>query len=129
VPPADSFVFTESDYNDFKNYVIESGFTYETLSEEFLDELKKIATEEKYLSKSKKEFAALEEKLHHNVKTDLMNFENEIKALISEEILKRYYYKSGEVSFKLKNDIVVKKALEIIKDKNHYTEILQAKAK
>ncbi len=128
VPPADNFVFTENDYNDFKNYVTTNGFTYETLSEEFLDELKKIAKEEKYLSKSEKEFAALEEKLHHNVNNDLDSFEDEIKALISEEILKRYYYKSGEISYKLKNDIVVKKALEIIKDKKHYTEILQAKA-
>ena len=125
VSPANNFVFTENDYNDFKKYVETSGFTYETMSEEFLDELKNVAEQEKYLSKSENEFAALEKKLQHNVKNDLISFEDEIKELISEEILKRYYYKSGEVSYKLKYDIVVKKALEVIKDKKRYKDILK----
>jgi len=124
VPPASEFIFTDYEYNEFKSFVASRDFTYSTLSEEFLKELKEIAEKEKYLSKSKNEFAALEKILSNDLDRDIVLFKDEIKQLISEEILQRYYYKAGKVSYSLNRDAVVKKAVEVLSNKKQYNEIL-----
>ena len=125
VPPASKFIFSDYDYKEFKAFVVSHDFIYKTLSEEFLQELKKIAEKEKYLSKSKNEFAALEKILSNDLDRDIEIFKDEIKQLISEEILQRYHYKAGKVSYSLNRDAVVKKAVEVLSNKKQYNEILK----
>ncbi len=125
VPLASEFIFSDYDYKEFKAFVVSHNFTYKTLSEEFLEELKKIAEKEKYLSKSEDEFAALEKILSNDLDRDIEIFKDEIKQLISEEILQRYHYKSGKVSYSLNRDAVVKKAVEVLSNKKLYNDILK----
>ena len=125
VPPPNVFTLSESDYQDFIEFTKSKNFSYETLSEEFLDELEKVAKEEKYYGKAKSEFDALRNILANDLSKDLITFKDEISELISEEILQRYYFIKGSLEYNLKNDIVVKKALEVINDKAKYNGILK----
>ena len=73
------------------------------------------------------EFEALEKKLQHNLDHDLDFFASDIKPLISEEIIKRYYYQKGSIIEQLKDDDDLKKAKEILKDNAKYKEMLSVK--
>lgn len=122
----EDFVLTEQDYNDFKAMLKKRNFTYDRQSEAILKNLKEIAEFEGYMDNASEEFAALEKKLQHNLDLELDRFEKEIKPMLAEEIVKRYYYEKGAVQEGLKDDADLKKALEILQNPTEYAKLLSA---
>ena len=70
---------------------------------------------------------SLEKKLQHNLDHDLDFFADDIKPLISEEIVKRFYYQKGSIIEQLKDDPDLKKAREILTDNAKYKAMLSVK--
>lgn len=127
IPPVSQFEITDRDFEDFKKMVMESDFEYDRLSDKRLQELKKVAEFEGYLKEAEAEFKALEKKLEHNLERDLDNFKKDIKMLMAQEIIKRYYYQAGIIEQQLKDDPDFKRALEILGNKEEYNKILGKK--
>ena len=73
------------------------------------------------------EFVALEKKLQHNLDLELDRFAKDIKPLLSEEIVKRYYFERGAVQETLKEDNGLKKAVEVLQNSTEYAGILTVK--
>ena len=121
------FKLTDADYADFKQMLKKRNFTYDRQSESMLKNLKEMADFEGYLEGAKEEFAALEKKLQHNLDLEIDRFEKDIKPLIAEEIVKRYYFERGAVQESLKDDVGLKKAVEVLRNHQEYTEILTVK--
>lgn len=121
------FKLTDADYADFKQMLKKRNFTYDRQSESMLKNLKEMADFEGYLEGAKEEFAALEKKLQHNLDLEIDRFEKDIKPLIAEEIVKRYYFEKGAVQESLKDDVGLKKAVEVLRNPQEYTEILTVK--
>lgn len=121
------FKLTDGDYADFKSMLKKRNFTYDRQSESMLKNLKEMAEFEGYLEGASEEFAALEKKLQHNLDLELDRFAKDIKPLIAEEIIKRYYYEKGAVQETLKEDIGLQKALEVLKKPEEYASILTVK--
>lgn len=121
------FKLTDADYADFKQMLKKRNFTYDRQSESMLKNLKEMAEFEGYLEGAKEEFAALEKKLQHNLDLEIDRFEKDIKPLIAEEIVKRYYFERGAVQESLKDDVGLKKAVEVLRNPQEYTEILTVK--
>lgn len=121
------FKLTDADYADFKQMLKKRNFTYDRQSESMLKNLKEMADFEGYLEGAKEEFAALEKKLQHNLDLEIDRFEKDIKPLIAEEIVKRYYFERGAVQESLKDDVGLKKAVEVLQNPQEYTEILTVK--
>ena len=105
------------------------NFTYDRQSEALLKNLKEMAEFEGYMESASEEFAALEKKLQHNLDLELDRFEKDIKPMLAEEIIKRYYYEKGAVQESLKDDADLKKALEILQNPSEYKKILSASKK
>ncbi|MCM1311984.1 MAG: S41 family peptidase [Bacteroides sp.] len=124
IPAVKDFTITDEDFEEFKKMVIESGFKYDRLSDKRLKDLKKMAEFEGYLEEAKEEFDALEKKLEHNLERDLNNFKKDIKKLMAQEIIKRYYFQAGVIEEQLKDDDDLMRAVEIIKNKDEYNKIL-----
>jgi len=122
------FVFTDKDYDDFKDFLTARNFSYKTDTEESLNELIADAKKEKYYDLHETEFTALEKELSHNLDQDLVLFKNEITELIEDEIIGRYFYEGGAISWSIKKDEQVKKALEVLKNRNVYSSVLSGKA-
>jgi carboxyl-terminal processing protease len=120
------FHFTDKDYDDFKSFITEKDFTYETNSEDALKALKKMAELESYDALIADEVASLEEKLKHNVAKDLDIFKPEITGLIRMEIAKRYFYQNGGYLEALKDDKWVTKATKLVQSPEKYQSILTA---
>jgi len=124
IASATAFKLDDKIYEDFKKFVTEEGFEYETASELALKELKKISRREKYYEHAENEFALLEEKLAHNNMQDMETFRPEIQQFLQEEIVGRYYYHSGRVEAQIQDDIQLDKALEVIANTEKMANIL-----
>ncbi len=126
-PDLNTFTFSDADYADFKAYIQDKSFKYETRSEEKLKELIKTAKAEGYDDVASTELDALEEKLAHNTDKDLELFKTEIKELLEQEIIKRYYYQDGEIEQALKTDKWLKQTVELLNNNGEYKELLAIK--
>ena len=124
IAPVTEFNFTDTDYKQFKDFVKSTDFEYDRISEKSLKSLEEVMEFEGYMKTASDEFKALEDKLVPNLDRDLETFKDEIKGLISSEIVKRYYYKTGAVQESLKTDKTFDKAVEVLKDKELYKQTL-----
>ena len=125
ISPAGEFKLTDEEFNDFKNFVIKDTFTYSTASEERLEKMKEIAIKEGYFEDSKAEYEALLKKVTPSKERDLDKFKEEIKILLENEIISRYYYQKGRAIDAFRNDLFVNKAKEILENKKEYNTILK----
>ena len=123
------FQLTDADYADFKALLKKRNFSYDRQSEAMLKKLKEMAEFEGYMENASEEFAALEKKLQHNLDLELDRFAKDIKPLIAEEIVKRYYFEKGAVQETLKDDADLKKALEMLQQLEEYKKVLTVAAK
>jgi carboxyl-terminal processing protease len=123
----DQFKFTDTDYSDFREFLVKRGFSYETTTEESLNELITNAKKEKYYDVHKQLFTDLEKDLHHSLDQDLATFKPEIEQLIEDEIISRYFYEPGSIAWTLKTDKQVWKADQILNNREEYVNILQGK--
>ena len=124
IAPAKDFVLSDADYDAFKKRLKEANFTYDRQSEKALKSLKEVAEHEGYLAEDSATFAALEVRLKPNLDRDLERYKDDIKKIISTEIVKRYYYQEGEMIENLKGDKTLAKALEVLADRELYRKTL-----
>ena len=125
IPPADEFVFPDEDYESLKTYLKNKQFTYDRQSARMLNSLKEVAGLEGYLAEDSMLFTELEAKLVPDLERDLERYKDQVTAMISVEIVKRYYYKKGAVIESLKNDPVLEKAISVLGDKELYVSTLR----
>lgn len=120
------FDLSDADYADFKKRVVDSGFTYDRVSEKALDELEKLARFEGYYDDAKPEFEALEKKLKHNIAKDLDYPYNKekIKEILTADLMSAYYYQKGAIEWSLRGDKQMKEALKLLADPAKYNSIL-----
>ncbi len=126
--PISEFAISDEIYSGFKTFVTSGNFSYQTKSEENLNELIKTAKEEKYYDLARDGFDELKEKLAHNNNKDLNHFQDEIKRLLKEEIASRYYYQKGRIQAMLENDPELEKAREVLDRPDLYMTTLGAPA-
>jgi len=124
IAPADEFQFTDADFDKFIEFVVNSDFDYHTEREDKLLELIEAAKAEKYYEGSEDLFNKLSQQMTHNIENDLRKFKDEIKQILSFEIVGRYYFDKGKVEYALSNDKEVKAALEVLKNEAQYKSIL-----
>ena len=129
IAKVEDFQLTDADYADFKNMLKKRDFSYDRQSEAMLKKLKEMAEFEGYMENAKEEFAALEKKLQHNLDLELDRFAKDIKPLIAEEIVKRYYFEKGAVQETLKDDADLKKAIEVLQQPEEYNKVLTVAVK
>lgn len=122
---ASDFELTDEEYNEFKAYVLDQDFSYSTASEEMLKKMKETAEEEGFFEDSEAEFNSLMDKVVPSKERDLEKFKSEIKSLLENEIISRYYYQKGRAKNSFKEDVFIEKSLEVLKDKKQYDTILK----
>ena len=124
IAEAGKFALTDAEYLAFKEFVLKEEFTYSTASEEMLKKMKKTAEDEGFYEDSKAEYDALMAKVVPSKERDLEKFKSEIKMMLENEIISRYYYQKGRAIDSFKTDEVLVKALETLKNTKSYNTIL-----
>lgn len=122
---AANFSFTDSDYNDFKNFLNSSGFTYQTATEKELGEMMDKAEDEELKSKIAADVAKIKAQIESFKAQELESKKPEIVSLLTDEIIKRYFYKEGLYEYYTINNPEIKKATSILNNPAEYSKILK----
>ena len=122
IDPPEKFDISDEEYENFKRYAKEHNFTYDRQSVKLLDNLKKVAKFEGY--DVAEDIKALEAKLTHNEDYDLEHWKPEIKKLLNNEIMLRYYYRRGLIRNSLNNDKTLDTALAVLNNPQEYRKML-----
>ena len=125
IESAGKFKLSDVQYEDFKKYVLAEKFTYSTASEEVLEKMKKVAEEEGYYEDSKAQYEALLEKVIPSKERDLEKFKEEIKTMLENEIVSRYYFQKGRAEDAFRTDQYIAKSIDILKNSKEYNTILK----
>lgn len=125
IAPADEFHLTDTEYEEFMAYLEDKNYSYTTDTEKELEELQKIAKQEKYWGMAEEQFTSLENALKSNKNQDLVTFKEDIEEILVNEIVSRYYYQRGRIESSLAADIAVDEAKRVLKDTSGYQAILK----
>jgi carboxyl-terminal processing protease len=124
-----TFHLTEADYAEFRQRVIDSGFTYDPVSRKQFDELVKTAKVEGYYDDAKEAFNALSEKLKHNVANDLDKHKSMILQALELDIISAYHYQAGALRAGLAYDRQLHEAIRLLSNEEEYRKLLLPKKK
>ncbi|NQT78679.1 MAG: S41 family peptidase [Bacteroidetes bacterium] len=120
----EEFFISDSEFDDFVSYLADKDYDYITLGEEKLKELKNTAIKEDYFEAIKPQYKLLKQAMIHNKEEDLVTYENEIKELLSLEIVSRYYFQEGRIRTSLRRNPEIERAIDILENPLTYESIL-----
>ncbi len=124
IQKADTVIdFSYEDYGSFKEYTKSIDFDYSTASNQKMKELVELAKKENLFMDSKSEIENLVNELAPNVSEDLERYKEEILPVLKREIVKRQFYKKGEIQYSLINDPYIKGSIDTFN--SNYSSILQ----
>lgn len=126
IAPARDFHLTDADWEQFKQRVVESGFTYDPMSRKHFDELVKAAKYEGYYDDAQDAFDALGERLKHDVATDMEKHRATIQQMIELDIIAAYYYQAGAIEAGLAYDKQLQEAVRLLQSPDEYRKTLES---
>jgi carboxyl-terminal processing protease len=127
VAPAKEFKLTDLDFADFKTFLSDKKYDYQTASEKALEDFKKKAEDEKYFEAVQAQYQQLKQNLTRDKQADLDKNKIEIMELLESEIAKRYYFQKAQYEMAAKHDEDVKEAIKLLNDLPRYNAILGKK--
>lgn len=119
-----NFEFTDADFKDFQDFLADKHYEYTTDTEEKMQELASTAKDEKYFESFKSDFDALEAKMKAEKRNDLLKYKADIKDILKQEIVSRYYYQDGRIKASFKSDDNIKKAITLLSNPAEYHKVL-----
>lgn len=118
------FTFTDSDYASFKNYVQEQNFTFQTKTEELLEQ--SINADDALLGPEVQEkYKDLLLAVNRGKISALDKYQEEIKKDLEDEIITRYFYRDGLYKYYLSHDDAILTAKELLADTSKYISVLR----
>jgi len=120
-----SFKLSDSDFKKFKSYLKTSDFNFETKTERALNDAIAIAKVEELDRVINSEYNDLTAALQAYKTSAIDGNKAQLKALITDEIIKRYFYSEGLYTYYTANNSEIKKALSIINNPSQYASILR----
>jgi carboxyl-terminal processing protease len=127
IAPPDSFRISDREYSSFKDFVGQQDFEFQTASEKLFNSLVRTAQREKYYEVAREDFDRLEQRLSHNNLKDLETFSDEIRQLLTEEIISRYFHQSGRILAQIQEDQQLEKASQVLHEPQLVKGILSGK--
>lgn len=121
----EQFNFTDSDFNDFKRFLESSDFEYKTNTETELDKMMDTAEDEELKTKIASQVSDIQNQINSYKKQQLQEKKPEIVSLLTDEIIKRYFYKEGLYEYYTVSNPEILKAKSILNNPSEYSKILK----
>lgn len=119
-----SFTISDNIYTDFATWVSNKDYSYTTGGEKVLDNLEKLSAREKSDKALSADLEKLRIQISKSKESDVRQFNDEIGRFLRQEIVKRYYYRSGQIQSSFHNDPYLVEARKIFSDPNEMDRIL-----
>ena len=125
VTDMNAFKFSDSDFDAFKKFLKEGDFIYETQTETAFNAAMKIAEKEDFSDALADSYKGLQKSIRNAKEKELNLRKEEIKNLLTNEIVKRYFYSEGLYEYYVKHNPAVLKSKELLNDPIAYANLLQ----
>ena len=125
IDSANQFQIDSQVYTDLKNYLIVHNADFETVSENKFKSAFKLTEKEGYQEQIKDHFTTFKDAIAKEKIKQLDQNKAEILEKLTEEIVKRYYYKEGVYQQKLAFDKTIVQATELLNDVKKYERLLK----
>lgn len=122
---ARQFKLSDVDYQKFIDFLKGKDISYSTDVEKSLADLVKKAKEEKHYDDVKTELEAMRRKVSTNKSNDLIRFKPEIRDILEQEIVSRYYFQKGQIEATFDDDPNILMAVSVLNDPNRYAALLR----
>ncbi|WP_418501920.1 S41 family peptidase [Flagellimonas sp.] len=120
----DGFAFSDADYAAFKKYVNEQNFTFQTKTEELLEQ--SINADDSLLGPEVQEkYKDLLLAVNRGKISALDTYRTEIQKSLEDEIITRYFYREGLYKHYLQKDDAILTAQELLADGPKYKSLLK----
>lgn len=119
-----SFTLTNNDFKDFKQFLKSKGFSFETKTEKAFEEALAVAKEEELNNTISSEYSSLIKSIEAYKAQTIDSNKERLEALLTDEIIKRYFYSEGLYEYYTANNSEIKKGLEILNNPTEYGKIL-----
>lgn len=124
IPNVSDFKLGEEGWKAFQAYMEGKSFDFETSTDKALSSFEENIEKDGYTEDFMSDIEALKEKLEHTKQDDFNDHKEEIVRLIEREIVKRYYFQTGEIEYSLLDDDDLDKALEVLHNTTKYDSVL-----
>lgn len=118
------FELTDAEFSEFVKWLDDKDYDYTTKVEKTIDNLTEIAKKEKNYENIKAQIDILRKEVQHNKDQDLKLFSEEIKKVLEEEIVARYYLSKGELEAGFDTDLQLLEAIDVLNEADKYNELL-----
>lgn len=120
-----TFSLSNEEYQQFTAWMKGKNYAYTSYLDLQLKELNSEAEQEKYYAELKPQLDLIKTKIEENKKTELTLYKDQIKRILEEDIIGRYYLEKGSVEAGFKYDHELKKATEVLLNQAQYAKILK----
>ncbi len=118
------FEFSNSDYNQFIDFAKKADFTFQTDTEKILEE--QLNADDSLLGmKVQNKYRELLLAVNQGKITALETYSPIIRKKITDELVKRYFYRKGLYDYSVLHDEAIVTATQLLRDKKRYISILQ----
>lgn len=124
-----NFRISDQDYDDFKKFLDGKEYDYTTYVEKSVQDLEKYAEKEAYFEEIKAQLDAIKAKVNHSKENDLDTHQAEVKKILSEEIVSRYFFQEGMIEAGLDQDPAIELAKTFLSDRVRSIKVLTASTK
>ena len=125
VADLNSFKFTDTDFKDFKNFLKTNNFNFETKTEKAFDDALSVAKEEQLKTVINPQYDALVNALNTYKDQAVDADKAQLTSLLSDEIVKRYFYREGLYTYYIATNTEIQKASEILGNLSTYQGYLK----
>ncbi len=124
----EQFTITDSIFEEFKAFIIPSGFKYDKAYTTLFKTLREGLKQEQYLTESvENQIAELEAALHRDIEEDLDLNRKGISYLLTDAIAPRYGFRKAAIASTLRYNEPLQKAIAILGNRSDYDRILSPK--
>lgn len=118
---ADSFTYSDANFNQFKNYLIASDTSFVSKQENLF---KKAYKATKNSNSIKNNYNAIAKTLKEEKVASIAKNKDLLMDKIQNEIVEQAFYKEGLYLYQFKNDNTIKKAVALLNNPKKYNQIL-----
>lgn len=121
---ARNFTLSDEDYQQFITWMKDKNYTYKSNLEYGLQQLEEEAKKEKYFGDLKTQLDQIQQRIAESKKNELVVHKDQIKMLLEEEIVSRFYLEKGGIETGFKHDQDIKKAVDLVHNSAQYKKLL-----
>ncbi len=120
-----NFKFTEADFQDFLKFLKDNNFEYETETEKKFAEGLKISEDDDMSKDISASYNQLMAAIDNAKDKAIVDKKVEIESLLTDEILKRYFYREGLYNYQIEHNPEILEAVAVLNDAGRYGKILK----